>query len=114
MMYFFVFSPPSSVLAVTPARAAISTNWTLGGVAERPWGAVVALGQRTEETASRRHRDTNPPTEKCDTFMADIFVDTSLVIPCPPAPIIEQVGQHPSFAESSRAASESPVLPYQP
>src|ERR1700736_4796699 len=80
MMYFFVFSPPSSVLAVNPARAAISTNWTLGGVAERPWGAVVALGQRTEETASRRHPDTNPPTEKCDPFMAHIFVDASLVL----------------------------------
>src|SRR5882762_10070721 len=112
MMYFFVFSPPSSVLAVNPARAAISTNWTLGGVAEKPWGAVVALGQITEETASRRHPNMNAATDKCDAFMADIFVDTSLVLQlCPPAPIIEQV---PSFAESSRVASESPVLPYLP
>src|SRR5260370_36581937 len=67
MMYFFLFSSPATVFAVSPARAAISTKLILGGVGTETWEAAPSPVRCAKaKQANSKPPNTSTAFEKCE------------------------------------------------
>src|ERR1700682_5987681 len=75
MMYFLIFSPPATVLAASPARAAMSTKLILGAVGTEPWEVPPSSGCWAKvETASSKTSSERVVIEKrMRVLLIDVF-----------------------------------------
>ena len=66
MMYFLIFSLPATVLATSPARAAMSTKLILGGAGRELWEAALSpcCWAKVKQPNSK-HPNVNAAIEKC-------------------------------------------------